>query len=62
MLSGRNEFNPDRVVFNLLTSKMVINFKMFGLLMKDRIVAKFNATLIVTKEVGRLVIQKFELF
>ena len=59
MLSGRNEFDPDRVVFYFLASKMVINFKMFGLLVKDRIVAKFDATLIVTKKVSRLVVQNF---
>lgn len=53
----RDELYFDCVVFYFLTSKVIFNFKVFGFFMKDWIVAKFDATLIVAKKRSRLVVQ-----
>lgn len=62
LLLSRNEFYLDCVIFNLLTGEMIINFEVLGFFMEDWVVAKFNATLIVAENVGRLVVQEFEFF
>lgn len=56
MLLSRDELYLDGVVFNLLAGEMVINFEVFGFFMENWIVAEFNAALVVTEYVGRLVV------
>lgn len=41
---------------------MVVNFKMLGSFVENRVVAKFDTTLVVTIEIGRFVIQESEFF
>ena len=50
------EFNPDCVVFNLLSSKVKINLKVLGLLMKNRVITQFDTTVIVTEKKGGFVV------
>ena len=61
LLSG-DDLHFDSVIFNLLTSKMIIDLEVLGFFMKDWIVAEFNATLIVAEDMGRLVVQEFKFF
>lgn len=48
---GRNEFDFDGVVFDLLASEMVVNLKMFGFFVKDWVVAKFDVALVITVDI-----------
>ena len=57
-----NKFHLNGVVFNLLTSEMVVYFEVFGFFMKYMIVTKFYATLIVAIKVSGLIIQKSKFF
>ena len=51
-----NELHFDSVIFYLLTSKVVINLKVFGFFMKNWIVTEFDVALVVAKKMGRLVV------
>ena len=59
---SRDKIHLNGVVLNLLTGEMIINFKMLGFFMENWVIAEFDATLIVTKDLSRLVVLKFEFF
>ena len=60
MLLGWNKFHFGGVVFDLLSCKVEVYLEMLGFFVEHWVVAKFDATLIVTVEMSRFVIKNFE--
>lgn len=58
----RNKFHFNDIVFNFLSGEVIVDFKMFGLLVKNWIVAEFYTTLIIAIKVSWFVSQKSEFF